>query len=62
MSEKVLSEKELASELGVSPWTVRGWRLKKSLPHFRTAGRIFYRMSSVEQWMDNEETVGIRRI
>lgn len=43
----VLSEKELAKELGVSYWTIRGWRLQLNLPHFRTAGRIFYRMESV---------------
>jgi len=51
----ILSEKELASELGISPWTIRGWRLSAGLPHFRTAGRIFYRMNSVLAWMDREE-------
>ena len=38
MSEKVLSERQLADELGVSPWIVRGWRLKKipaTLSHSR---------------------------
>jgi hypothetical protein len=52
---KVLSEKELAVELGLSFWTVRTLRLQSGLPHFKTAGRIFYRLSSVLQWMTEQE-------
>ncbi len=52
---KIFTERELARELKVSPWTVRGWRIKANLPHFRTAGRVFYRMESVINWMDKEE-------
>ncbi len=53
---RVLSEKELAAELGLSPWTVRTLRLQSGLPHFRTAGRVFYRLSSVLAWMDEMES------
>lgn len=52
---KIYSEKELAEALEISPWTVRSWRLQSGLPHFRTAGRIFYRMESVFDWMEEEE-------
>ncbi|MDF2788006.1 MAG: Helix-turn-helix domain [Neobacillus sp.] len=52
---KILSEKELASELGLSQWTVRTLRLQRGLPHFRTSGRIFYRLESVISWMDKQE-------
>ncbi|MGL5255998.1 MAG: hypothetical protein ACRC76_03080 [Proteocatella sp.] len=52
---KIYSEQELASELSVSPWTVRLWRLQLGLPYFRTAGRIFYRLESVSRWMDAQE-------
>ena len=52
---KIYSEQELASELSVSPWTVRLWRLQLGLPYFRTAGRIFYRLESVSRWMDVQE-------
>lgn len=55
MGMEILTEKELAAELGVSPWTVRTWRLKAALPHFGTAGRIFYRMESVRKWMEESE-------
>lgn len=51
----VLSEKELAKNLGVSPWTIRNWRLKAGLPYFGTAGRIFYRIEAVSDWMKQEE-------
>lgn len=55
LNKKVLSEKELAVELGLSPWTVRTLRLQSGLPHFRTAGRMFYRLESVLRWMDEQE-------
>lgn len=68
---KILSEKELANELGLSSWTIRTLRLQKGMPHFRTAGRIFYRMETVERWMEEQEKsscgaspqeIGIRKI
>lgn len=51
----ILTEREIAERLGVSYWTVRSWRLQLDIPYFRTAGRIFYRLSSVEKWMDRQE-------
>jgi len=51
----IMTEKELAKSLGVSPWTVRNWRLNAGLPYFGTAGRIFYRNESVADWMKQEE-------
>jgi hypothetical protein len=51
----IYSEKDLAKALRVSQWTIRLWRLQAGLPHFRTAGRIFYRLEAVVQWMCDEE-------
>lgn len=51
----ILTEKKLAQKLGLSYWTIRGWRLQLGLPHIKTAGRIFYRLESVEKWMEEEE-------
>ena len=51
----ILTEKKLAEKLGLSYWTIRGWRLQLGLPHIRTAGRIFYRLESVEKWMQEKE-------
>ena len=55
MDMKIFTEKELAKHLGVSPWTIRNWRIKAGLPYFGTAGRIFYRQETVEAWMKQEE-------
>ncbi len=52
---KIYTEIELAAELNVSHWTIRRWRVSAGLPHFRTAGRIFYRMESVLAWMNKAE-------
>lgn len=52
---QILTERQLAEKLGLSYWTVRGWRLQLDLPHIKTAGRIFYRLESVERWMEEEE-------
>lgn len=54
---KLFTEKELAAELGLSPWTIRNWRLQLGMPHIRTAGRIFYRQESVVAWMDKQENL-----
>jgi hypothetical protein len=58
---KIYSEKELADALGLSQWTIRLWRLQAGLPHFRTSGRIFYRMEAVLRWMDEEERKNVEQ-
>lgn len=58
---EILTEKELATRLNMSKNTIRGWRLKAGLPYFRTAGRIFYRWSSVETWMSEQEAINAMR-
>ena len=51
----LLTEKELACLLDLSPWTVRGWRIKSGLPHFRIGHKIYYRLEAVERWIEKEE-------
>lgn len=51
----ILTEKELANLLELSPWTVRSWRIKSGLPHFQIGQRIFYRLDSVERWIEQAE-------
>ncbi len=57
----ILTEKELAESLGISPWTVRKWRLSLGLPHFGTKGRIYYREEAVADWMKQEEQKNLHR-
>ena len=52
---QVFSEKGLADYLNISPWTIRSWRLKGGLPHFRVSRKIFYRLEAVLEWMKSEE-------
>ena len=61
MSKLVLTEKELAQYLGVSYWTVRGWRLQEQdpLPTLGT-GRILYRLQTVEEWMRRSEAMSVQ--
>lgn len=61
--QKILTEKELADALQISPWTARTWRIQLGMPHFRTAGRIFYRLETVEKWLSEleEETQSSRQ-
>lgn len=55
-SNRVLNEREIAAELGLSPWTIRRLRLQLGLPYFRTAGRVFYRLETVRSWMAEMES------
>ena len=59
----VLTEKELAQYLGVSYWTVRGWRLQEEdpLPTIGSSGRILYRLKAVEEWMQRSEARSVRK-
>lgn len=52
---KVLTDKEIAKELGLSPWTIRKWRLEGGMPFFQVGHRIFYRYDSVMDWLDEQE-------
>ena len=57
----VMTEKELASYLGVSYWTVRGWRLQEENPLPTVGpGRILYRLQTVEEWMQRSETMSVQ--
>lgn len=52
---KVLTEKELAVELGLSAWTVRRMRIQENCPCFNVGKRIFYRLESVLAWIAAKE-------
>ncbi|MEO3408453.1 helix-turn-helix domain-containing protein [Mucilaginibacter sp. CAU 1740] len=45
-SEKLLSKKELAAELGVSLVTLTDW-MKKGLPYLRLHKRVYFRKSEI---------------
>lgn len=45
--EKILTTRELATEMGLPQWTVWKWARTGRLPSFRVNGRIFFRASAV---------------
>jgi hypothetical protein len=51
-----LTQKELAAELRISPRTVMRWQGKPDgLPHVELGGRVYYRRSSVLDWIGAHE-------
>lgn len=56
-SEKLLSKKELATELDVSPATLTDW-MKKGLPFLRLYKRVYFKKSEVLNAM--QQTIKIK--
>ena len=54
-TNRCLSEQEVAEYLGLSYWSVRQMRLQQGLPHFKCGRRVFYRMETVQNWLDQQE-------
>lgn len=57
-NKAVLTEAELADSLGLSPWTVRRWRLSEGLPVIQVGRRYLYRREAVLSWLASRETAG----
>ena len=57
----ILSEKELAAQLGMSYWTIRDLRLRQSLPHFRCGKKVLYRLTTILEWIEQQEQASTRR-
>ena len=52
MGELVLSSREAAAALHVSPGTLVRWRREKTgPPYVQMGGRIMYRPSAIQQWL-----------
>ena len=54
-TNRCLSEQEVAESLGLSYWSVRQMRLQQGLPHFKCGRRVFYRMETVQNWLEQQE-------
>ena len=57
----ILSEKELAAQLGMSYWTIRDLRLRQGLPHFRCGKKVLYRLTTVLEWIEQQEYASTQR-
>ena len=54
-TNRCLSEQEVAETLGLSYWSVRQMRLQQGLPHFKCGRRVFYRLHTVQNWLEQQE-------
>lgn len=55
---KLLSEKEAAELLGLSPVTLQGWRAKrKGPPWVRIEGTIRYKLEDLEEFLEKNRVI-----
>ena len=54
MNERLLTARELADLLGFSPATIQDWYEAGTLPGFRVGGRLRFRASEVEAWLEEQ--------
>ena len=52
MNERLVSARELGELLGFSSATIVDWAEAEKLPSFRIGGRLRFRPSEVEQWLE----------
>lgn len=56
MIEPLLTARQLADLLGFSPATVQDWCERGELPGFRIGGRLRFRLSEVERFLEARRT------
>jgi excisionase family DNA binding protein len=62
VSERLLTSRELADHLGFSPATILDWFERGELPGFRVGGRLRFRLTEVEAWLEaHRGGMGTRR-
>jgi excisionase family DNA binding protein len=52
VSERLLTARELADLLGFAPATVVDWAEAGKVPAFKVGGRLRFRLSEVEAWLE----------
>jgi excisionase family DNA binding protein len=54
VSERLLTSRELAEVLGFSSSTIQDWYEAGKIPGFRIGGRLRFRPSEVEAWLETK--------
>ena len=52
MTERLLTARELAEHLGFTAGTIVDWFEAGEIPGFKLGGRLRFRLSEVETWME----------
>lgn len=54
----ILTEGQLATEIGVMPRTLRLWRHTRGLPHIKLTSKIIrYRRADIDAWLERNRVV-----
>ena len=57
-----LTAKEAAEYLGISYWLLLDMAKRNEVPHIRAGQRILFRLTSVNEWMDVQEELSIKKV
>jgi len=62
--EELLTIKEVAAKLKISPWTIRAWCSQKFIPYFKLRGSVRFREREVELGLKKNISLGrsVRRL
>jgi excisionase family DNA binding protein len=60
MSERLLTARELAALLGFTAGTIVDWTEAGKLPGFKVGGRLRFRLSEVEAWLEERRLASVR--
>jgi nitrogen PTS system EIIA component len=63
VSDRLLTARELGDLLGFAPGTIVDWAERGTVPAFKLGGRLRFRRSEVEAWLEQRrlERAGHRR-
>jgi excisionase family DNA binding protein len=56
MSDGLLTARQVATYLGFKPATIVDWAEADKLPAFKVGGRLRFRLSEVETWLEQKRT------
>jgi excisionase family DNA binding protein len=54
VTERLLTARELAELLGFAPATIVDWAEARKIPSFKLGGRLRFRLSEVEVWLEEQ--------
>jgi len=59
LTSPTLTAKQAAQYLGISYWTILDLARQGKIRHFRGGNRLLFRLSTLDQWMTEEEEASI---
>jgi len=61
INNPTLTARQAAEYVGISYWTILDLARQGKIPHFRGGNRLLFRLSTLDQWMTEEEEASIRK-